>query len=92
MNTSIKILKHEYGENTNIKLNALSERKYSIYKFTNHFYDLKDIKLAQRSPHEGSLLFISGFPEVDIIALNLIKLSSWEAGSSIKDIMNILYH
>ena len=24
-----------------IKLNALSERKYSIYKFTNHFYDFR---------------------------------------------------
>ena len=28
-------------ENTDIKLDALSERKYSIYKFTNHFYDFR---------------------------------------------------
>ena len=38
---SIKILKHVYRENMNIKRNALSEREYSIYKFTNHFHDLR---------------------------------------------------
>ena len=37
MTTSIKILKQVYRQNMNIKSNALSERKYSIYKFTNHF-------------------------------------------------------
>ena len=41
MNTSIKFLKHVYRENTNINLDALSERKYSIYKFTNYFYDFR---------------------------------------------------
>ena len=45
----------------NIKLNALSERKYSINKFTNHFYDFR-ISISC----EGIILIMSQNPMVSI--------------------------
>ena len=41
LTTSIKILTDVYRIKLNINLYGHFERKYSIYKFTNHFNDFK---------------------------------------------------